>query len=212
MAEDSAQVFDATLVDVTLPLVPGLVERLEAGIDVLDVGCGRGHAVNLMAKAFPASRFAGYDFSEEGIEGGRAEATALGLANARFDVKDVATIDEPGAYDLITAFDSIHDQARPRAVLAGISRALRSDGVFLMVDVAASSNLEENLEHPLGPMLYTISCMHCMTVSLAYGGEGLGAVWGEQKARELLAEAGFTSVDVKQVDGDILNNYYIATR
>ncbi len=212
MAEESGQVFDATLVDVTLPLVPGLVERLEGGIDALDVGCGSGHAVNLMAKAFPASRFAGYDFAEEGIAAARAEAVELGLANARFQAMDVAAIDEPEGYDLITAFDSIHDQARPRDVLAGISRALRPGGTFLMVDIAASSRLEENVDHPLGPALYTVSCMHCMTVSLAYGGEGLGAAWGEQKALELLAEAGFTQVDVKRVDGDVWNSYYVAAK
>ena len=212
MAEESGQVFDATLVDVTLPLVSGLVERLERGIDALDVGCGSGHAVNLMAKAFPASRFAGYDFGEEGIAAARAEAVELGLANARFEAMDVAAIDELEGYDLITAFDSIHDQARPRDVLAGISRALRPGGTFLMVDIAASSRLEENVDHPLGPALYTVSCMHCMTVSLAYGGEGLGAAWGEQKALELLAEAGFTQVDVKRVEGDVWNSYYVAAR
>lgn len=212
MAEESGQVFDATLVDVTLPLVPDLVERLERGIDALDVGCGSGHAVNLMAKAFPASRFTGYDFGEEGIAAARAEAVELGLANARFEAMDVAAIDEPEGYDLITAFDSIHDQARPRDVLAGISRALRPGGTFLMVDIAASSRLEENVDHPLGPALYTVSCMHCMTVSLAYGGEGLGAAWGEQKALELLTEAGFTQVDVKRVDGDVWNSYYVAAK
>ena len=81
-----------------------------------------------------------------------------------------------------------------------------------MVDIAASSNLEENVEHPLGPILYAVSTTHCMTVSLAQGGEGLGTVWGEQKAMELLDEAGFTEVDVTWVEGDILNNYYISRK
>ena len=126
--------------------------------------------------------------------------------------KDVATIEERAAFNFITAFDSIHDQAQPRRVLEGISDALRPDGVFLMVDIAASSNLHENLEHPLAPMLYSVSTMHCMTVSLALGGEGLGTVWGEQLARELLAEAWFTGIDVKGVEGDIMNAYYICTK
>lgn len=81
-----------------------------------------------------------------------------------------------------------------------------------MVDIAASSRPEENLDHPLGPFLYTASCMHCMTVSLAQGGAGLGAMWGEQKARELLAEAGFSPVEVKRIEGDLLNSYYVATK
>ncbi|MEX1255605.1 MAG: methyltransferase domain-containing protein [Dehalococcoidia bacterium] len=210
MREESAQVFDATLIDVTLPLVPGLVDRLKAGIDVADVGCGAGHAVNLMARAFPNSRFTGYDFSEEGVARGNAEAKELGVSNARFEVRDVATLEGSQQFDLITVFDAIHDQAQPRKVLMGIYESLRPGGVFLCVDIAASSNLEENLEHPLAPFLYTISTMHCMTVSLALDGEGLGTVWGEQQARELLAEAGFGAIEVKNVEGDILNNYYIA--
>ncbi len=212
MSEESARVFDATLVDVTLPLVPGLVERLRSGIDVLDVGCGSGHAINLMAQAFPNSRLMGYDFSAEGVAAGSAEATAMGLSNARFEVKDVAALDEPSRYDFITAFDAIHDQAQPTNVLKAIADALRPDGAFLMVDIAASSNIEENIEHPLGPALYMFSTMHCMTVSLALNGEGLGTVWGEQIARQKLADAGFTKVEVKQVPDDILNSYYIATK
>ena len=97
-------------------------------------------------------------------------------------------------------------------MLAGIAQSLRPGGVYLCVDVTASSTLADNLDHPLGPFLYTISCMHCMTVSLAAGGMGLGTMWGEQTARRMLAEAGFTEVDTKHVDGDILNTYYIATR
>jgi len=212
MAEESAQVQDVTLIDVTLPLVPGLVGRLKSGIAVADVGCGSGHAINLMAKAFPNSRFVGYDFSEEGIAAGRAEAKERGLSNSRFEVRDAATLDETAKYDLITVFDAIHDQAQPRKVLANISRALKPDGVFLCVDIQASSNLEENMEHPLGPMLYGISTMHCMTVSLALDGEGLGTVWGEQKAKELLTEAGFKQIDIEHVEGDIFNSYYICRK
>jgi SAM-dependent methyltransferase len=212
MAEESAQVFDAVLVDVVLPLVPGLVERLQEGIDVADVGCGQGHAINLMAKAFPQSRFVGYDFSEEGITAGRDEASSLGLANARFEVKDAATLDGPPAFDLITTFDAVHDQADPARVLKGIAEALRPGGVYLCVDIQASSHVHENVDHPLGPFLYTVSCMHCMTVSLALDGEGLGAAWGQQKAEEMMRDAGFTEIDVKTVEGDIINNYYIARK
>lgn len=212
MAEESAQVFDATLIDATLPLVPGLVERLNSGIEVADIGCGQGHAINLMAKAFPNSRFTGYDFSEEGVSVGQREAKDWGITNSKFVVKDAATIDEAAAYDLITAFDAIHDQAAPTKVLANISRALRPGGVFLMIDIAASSNLEENMDHPLAPMLYTASTMHCMTVSLALGGEGLGTAWGEQLARQMLAAAGFTKVETKSVEGDIMNAYYVCTK
>ncbi len=212
MSEGSSKVQDARLVDAILPLVDGLVDSLQKGIDALDIGCGSGHAINLMAKAFPNSRFAGYDFSKQGIAAAKAEGKRLKLNNARFAAKDVATMDEPKKYDLITAFDSIHDQAKPTKVLKAISKGLRPDGVFLMVDVAASSNLHENLQHPLGPFLYSISTMHCMTVSLAYRGEGLGTVWGEQLAKRKLNEAGFKSIEIRKVPGDILNSYYIARK
>ena len=210
LREDTGTVADATLIDVTLPLVPGLVDRLHEGIDAADLGCGSGHALNLMARAFPNSRFVGYDLSEDGIEMARREAAETGLDNVRFEVLDLATLDARDAFDLITAFDVIHDQAKPAGVLDRISTALRPAGTFLMVDVAASSRLEENIDHPIGPTLYTLSTMHCMTVSLAGDGAGLGTVWGQQKALEMLAEAGFDEVDVKRVEGDFFNSYYIA--
>jgi SAM-dependent methyltransferase len=209
-SEDSGQLLDGTLVQRTLPAFPALQRRLEAGIEVADVGCGRGHAVNLMARAFPRSRFVGLDISAEAIAAARAEADAWGLANARFEVTDLAELDVFGRYDLVFAFDAVHDQAQPRRVLRNVARALRPGGLFLMVDIKAESQLHENHGHPLGVAFYAISCLHCMTVSLSAGGEGLGAMWGEQKARELLAEAGFGRVDVRQVEGDIQNLYYLA--
>jgi SAM-dependent methyltransferase len=212
MAEDSGQTVLPALTDHILPLVPGLTERLETGIDVLDVGCGSGRALNLMAHTFPNSRFLGYDLSGEAIARARAEAQEHGITNARFEVKDAATLDEEASYDLITTFDAVHDQADPGAVLKGIAAALREDGVYLMQDIAGSSHHHNNLEHPIGPFLYTISTMHCMTVSLAQGGEGLGAMWGEEKAKEMLEEAGFTRVGIEQLPHDFQNYYYIATK
>src|SRR5215469_3345714 len=158
MAEDTGAVRDATLIDATLPLVPGLVGRLEHGIDVADVGCGSGHAVNLMAEAFPRSRFAGFDFSDPGLAAATAEAERKGLTNVRFDKRDAARLGETARFDFITTFDAVHDQARPDLMLAGIAAALRPGGVYLCVDISASSKLEENLDHPLGPFLYTVSC------------------------------------------------------
>lgn len=212
MAEESGQVFDAALVDVILPMVEGLPALLQAGADVSDWGCGSGHAINVMAQAFPKSRFTGIDFSEEGIAVGRAEAEALGLTNAEFIQADLATMDRAEAYDVITVFDAIHDQARPAEVLANVYRALRPGGVLLMVDIKASSRLEENIGVPLAPYLYTVSTMHCMSVSLAYGGAGLGTVWGRQLATSMLADAGFADVAVFEVESDPLNLYYVARR
>src|SRR6185369_1396518 len=129
------------------------------------------------------------------------------LRNVRSELQDAAKLDAKSAYDVITAFDTIHDQADPAGVLARIRNALRPGGTFLCVDIAASSNLADNLEHPLATALYSVSTMHCMTVSLAQGGAGLGAMWGQEKALEMLSAAGFANVDVKRVDGDVLNNY-----
>lgn len=212
MAETSAMVHDKALINAILPLVPGITAKLEKGIDVLDIGCGQGHAVNLLAQAYPNSRVRGYDFSEQGISVAKHEADTLKLKNAHFAVQDLALFDEPGKHALITAFDVIHDQAKPAKVLENVFNALAPGGIFLMVDIRASSHVHENAGHPLGAFLYTVSTMHCMTVSLALDGEGLGTVWGEQKALDMLADAGFTNVEVQQVQGDIFNNYYICRK
>jgi SAM-dependent methyltransferase len=212
MAEDSGAVHDAALLDAILPIVPGLPARLRDGIDVADIGCGSGHAVNLIAAAYPRSRCVGYDLSEEGIAAGRAEAARLGLENAGFVVRDVSELGQHERFDLVTAFDAIHDQAHPAQVLAGIAASLRPGGVFLMVDIEASSNLEENLDNPFATFLYSVSTMHCMTVSLSLDGDGLGTVWGRQKALQMLADAGFSSVEIAHVEADAFNAYYIARK
>jgi SAM-dependent methyltransferase len=212
MAEQSGEVFDAALVNAILPLAPGLPERLGDGAEVSDWGCGSGHAINVMARAFPNSRFTGIDFSEEGVAAATAEAGRLGLDNASFVRGDLAALDVVDAYDVITVFDAIHDQAQPARVLANIHRALRPGGVLLMVDIKASSNLEENVGVPLSPYLFTVSTMHCMSVSLAYGGAGLGTAWGRQLATSMLADAGFPEVTVHEIDTDPINLYYIATK
>jgi 2-polyprenyl-3-methyl-5-hydroxy-6-metoxy-1,4-benzoquinol methylase len=213
-AEETARIFDARLLNNIIPLVNWLADGLKSGIDVLDVGCGRGRAINIMARAYPKSRFVGYDISREGIESAKHEAREWSLTNVKFEIKDVTTIDEQEKYNVITAFDTIHDQAQPTKVLKEIYNALRKGaGVFLMQDIAASSYMHENMNNPLAPTLYTLSTMHCMTVSLASNGEGLGTVWGKQKAEQKLREAGFSGpIEIRQIEGDILNYYYIARK
>jgi SAM-dependent methyltransferase len=212
MAEMSGAIVDATLVDVTLPLVPGAIEQLQAGISVADVACGSGHAVNVMAKTFPNSQFVGMDISDEALDRGRAEAEAWGLTNARFQEQDAAKLDDEHVFDMITTFDAVHDQAHPQAMVDGIYKALAPGGHWLCVDIQASSHVGENLEHPLGTFMYSVSCSHCMTVSLAYDGDGLGAMWGVQKAREVFGDAGFDEINVHNVEGDPMNNYYVCRK
>lgn len=212
MSELHAPAFDSGLVQSALPLVPGIVDALQRGIEVADIATGSGHAVNVMAQAFPASKFIGYDLSEEGIEKARAEAAALGVTNASFEVRDVAELGVRERFDFIVTFDAVHDQARPRQVVAAIFAALKPGGRWLCADIAASSNLGENLAHPMGAFFYTMSCMHCMSVSLAYGGQGLGAMWGVQQARAMFAATGFEELAVHAIPEDPVNNYYVARR
>lgn len=212
MAEEAAATHDAGLLDIVVPIVPGLHDRLSAGATLADIGCGSGHAVNLLARAYPASRFVGFDLGEEAIEAARAEAAGWGLTNASFEVRDVASLGAEAAYDVVTAFDAIHDQAFPDRVLAGIARALRPDGTFLMVDIKAESGVENNRGLPWATYLYTLSLMHCMTVSLAHGGAGLGTVWGRQTAVRMLEEAGLTDVEVNEVRTDPFNYFYVARK
>jgi ubiquinone/menaquinone biosynthesis C-methylase UbiE len=212
MAESSGQRFERALISQVVPLLPGGAEALAAGLDVADVGCGSGTALLLLATEFPPSRFTGFDISETGIASARRRAEEAGLANVRFEVRDAASLGVDGEFDLVTSFDAVHDQARPRDMLASIHRALRPGGTYLCVEPKASSHLADNLDLPLAPMLYTVSTMHCMTVSLAYGGEGLGAAWGEDTARRYLEEAGFVDVETTSIRDDRANNYFLARR
>jgi SAM-dependent methyltransferase len=203
--------YDALLVRVYLRKVDGLVETLTHGALVADVGCGTGHCLNLMAKAFPASTFIGYDFAEDAIALGRDEATAMGLSNVSFEVADAASIPHEPPFDVVFAFDAIHDQADPVGVLNAIRAAVKTDGGrFVMLDIKASSNLEDNMADPANLILYGTSVMHCMEVSLAGGGPGLGTVWGTQLATQMLHDAGFTTVAQFDLEGDPTNCLYVA--
>jgi 2-polyprenyl-3-methyl-5-hydroxy-6-metoxy-1,4-benzoquinol methylase len=215
MAEDSGQSALSSLDSHVLPLVPGLTEKLKKGIRVLDVGCGRGLIMIRLAELFPSSRFTGLDLSEDAINAARREVAHKGLRNIEFaaaDLSDFHEAAEPETFDFVTTFDAVHDQAKPLNVLRGIHRALKSDGIYLMQDIRASSNVAENISHPLGTLLYTVSCMHCMTVSLAQGGEGLGAMWGEEKTCGYLERAGFRSVETHRLAHDIQNNWYVVKK
>ena len=213
MAEDSGQSVMTALETHILPLVPGLADRLAGGIRVLDLGCGRGRILHRLATLYPESRFTGIDLSPEAIA--HAREHAAGLDNLDYAARDLSDFDrtaEPEVYDLITTFDAIHDQGQPLNVLKGIHRALAPDGVYLMQDISGTGHVDRDIAHPLGTLLYTVSCLHCMTVSLAQGGEGLGAMWGEEKTREYLQRAGFASVAVHKLAHDIQNNWYVVRK
>jgi cyclopropane fatty-acyl-phospholipid synthase-like methyltransferase len=192
-----------------------LTERLAQGARVLDVGCGRGRIMNRLATLFPKSQFLGMDLSKEAIAFARAEAAEKKLKNTEFVVRDLSDFDATAPsdqFDLVTTFDAIHDQSKPLRVLKGIHKALKPDGVYLMQDISGTSHVHKDVEHPIGTFLYTVSCMHCMTVSLAQGGEGLGAMWGEEKTREYLHRAGFRSITTNRLTHDIQNNWYVVMK
>ncbi|MPY77582.1 MAG: methyltransferase domain-containing protein [Actinophytocola sp.] len=204
--------FDGQLIDGILPLTGDLPDRLRSGIRVADIGCGTGHALTLLAEAFPASTFVGYDIATDAIERARAEAADAGLTNVTFEVCDVAKLPDDARFDAVFAFDAIHDQADPEGVLRGVHDALVPGGTFVALDIKASSHLENNVGNPLAPFLYGVSTLHCMTVSLALGGAGLGTVWGEELARQMFADAGFEVVSVNDVPDDPVNVLYVCRR
>lgn len=212
MAEDSAQSVLAGLFDIILPLASDMPARLEIGIDVLDAGCGSGRALIAMAKRYPNSRFTGYDLERDAIDAAREEADAAGLVNLRFEVLDLTGFAEREAYDLITTFDAVHDQKDPQGLLSGIHGALRPGGVHLMQDIGGSAKLENNIDFPFAPFLYTISCLHCMPVSLGQGGAGLGAMWGWETAERMLQAAGFGAPERTILPHDPMNVWFISRK
>jgi len=210
MAEDSAQTVTARLFDAILPLADGLEARLAAGIDVLDAGCGRGAALIAMAGRFPASRFTGYDLCADAVAYAQHAARAAGLANVRFEARDLTGYEEAARFDLITSFDAVHDQKDPADLLRRLRRALRPGGTYLMQDIGGSARLERNLDFPMAAFLYAISCVHCTPVSLAQGGAGLGTMWGWETAEALLGEAGFADVARHVLAHDPMNVWFVA--
>ncbi|MCK8600676.1 class I SAM-dependent methyltransferase [Desulfoferrobacter suflitae] len=206
------------LVDQFLPSVDEgkLVERLKRGIHVCDVGCAEGVAVLLMAQAFPNSRFLALDLSPEAIRMAREGAHRRQVTNVEFLILDAATLETherfSQRFDYVTAFDSIHDQTRPMETLRGIHHILADGGLFSMVDIAAQTDMAENLDHPMAPFLYTVSLMHCMPVGLVDGGAGLGMMWGRQKALEMLKKAGFKDLEVVEMPFDAFNWHFLCRK
>ncbi len=209
MAEDSYQTVVCALFDHILPLMEDMTERLQWGIRVLDAGCGKGLALLKLAQEFPNSHFVGYDLCEDAFAETIEHAKALRLTNIEFHARDLRDFHEPESFDFIASFDAVHDQADPQALLDGIYRALRPRGAYLMQDIAGSSYLENNLDHPLGPLLYSISCAHCTPVSLGQGGPGLGTMWGEELATGMLQAAGFSKIEKHKLEHDPFNVYFI---
>jgi len=201
--------FDRFLIDTYLPMAPGLVERLVDGARVADFACGTGHALILMAAAYPASTFVGYDLDPHAIERARAEAAQRQLTNVTFELTDIDGVRTDAPLDVAFMFDALHDQAHPDRVLATIRAALADDGTFVLREPHAADTLEGNLMNPMATVQYAVSTLHCLNVSLAAGGPGIGTAFGEQHARGLLRDAGFAEPDMQPAPGQPFDVVYI---
>ncbi len=211
-SSEKRHLVDESWVEQVLEFVPGLRSRLVRGATVLDAGCGDGAVLNAMARMFPRSQFRGYDVSDSAVFRGREQAMEAGLTNVEFATGDVATLDEPRAYDLVLALESIHEMGFPRIALRRIVAALKRDGVFVMQEIAASSHVTRNVDHPFAPMLYALSTMHSLPIALGQDGEALGRMWGRERATQLLSEAGFRSLRFDTLAENELHSFCIATK
>ncbi len=201
---------NANLLPTVLPAVDGLVARLEAGARVVDIGCGAGSAVLLMAKAFPMSTFHGYDISQYALARAAQKLEDSGLHNAAFDDPRQSPMPLDASVDLITTFDCIHDMTHPTEMMSIIRRAIKPDGVWLLVDIKALDTFEENArKNPMASLMYGISVLSCMSSALSEAdGEGLGTLGlSENKARAMAQAAGFTRFRKLDIDHSV-NAFY----
>lgn len=183
------------IVSAWLPALGDMVPRLDAGAKVADIGCGVGFSTLLMAEAYPASRFTGYDFHAPSIEQANAHARAHGMADrVRFETLAAKDIRESG-FDLVTMFDCLHDMGDPRGCAAHIRSMLAEDGAWMLVEPIAADTADGALQSPVTRLYYNASTMICVPTSLAQEvGEALGAQAGEAKLTEVLTGAGFGRV------------------
>jgi SAM-dependent methyltransferase len=187
--------YRASLVSEWLPAVDGLVERLEAGIRVVDVGCGLGSATILMAEAFPASTFVGLDYHEESVRRASAAAEAAGVADrVHFEVGDATSYG--GSYDLVCFFDAVHDMGDPVGALAHARSVLSPGGQVFAVEPFAEDRLEDNLNNPVAAVFYAASSCLCVPCSVSQGGAALGAQAGPARLTGAFEDAGFTTARV----------------
>ena len=184
--------YAVNLVPTWIPALEGVQAKLEKGGRVADVGCGHGASTILMAKAFPASRFVGFDYHEGSIEWARAAAKREGLGD-RVTFEVASAKNYPGTdYDLVAFFDSLHDMGDPVGVGNHVRGSLGPSGVWLLVEPFAHDRLEDNL-NPVGRLYYAASTMLCTPNSLAQEvGTALGAQAGEGRLRQVATKAGFT--------------------
>jgi 2-polyprenyl-3-methyl-5-hydroxy-6-metoxy-1,4-benzoquinol methylase len=203
--------FRALLVPFVLPRVPGVVDALRRGVEAADVGCGAGVALLEMARAFPSSRFRGFDISEHALERAERNRAAAGVANASFHHARREPLPEDARFHFVTTFDCLHDMADPGGAMRAIRGSLRPDGIWLIADIKAHPSYEENVaRNPMAAMMYGTSVLTCMSSALSEpGGMGLGTLgFHEGLARRMTHEAGFTRFEPLDL-GHPVNAFYV---
>ncbi len=201
--------YEQRLASYWLQAMPDVVEKLEAGSRVLDVGCGAGRVALSIARAFENSHVVGLDPDEQSIDQARAAAADAGVEDRlQFIAQTTGEADRGTGYDLITIFDCLHDFARPNQTLSEIAGLMKTDGTLFIMEPKAADNLEDNI-HPMGAMLYGFSLFHCMTQSLAEGGPGLGTCMGPTQTEALCRDAGFSRFEMLPIKSQT-NLFYAA--
>jgi len=198
------------LLPTVLPALDGVVERLQHGASVADVGCGAGGAVLLMANAFPNSTFTGYDISRYALDRAEARRREAGVANATFSDPREAQLPADRSVDFVTTFDCIHDMTHPQEMMNAIREAIADDGTWLLVDIKARDSFAENVrKNPMASMMYGISVLSCMSSALSEpDGAGLGTLGlPASRAREMAEMAGFTRFATLPIEHPI-NAFY----
>jgi SAM-dependent methyltransferase len=200
----------AHLLPDVVPALDGMTARLAAGAHVADVGCGAGGAVLMLAAAYPASTFTGYDISQYALARANERLAELALPNAAFADPRTSPMPADGSLDLVTTFDCIHDMTDPQGMMDAIRAALRDDGAWLLVDIKARDTYEENVtKNPMAALMYGISVYSCMSSALSTpGGAGLGTLGlPASKAEAMARHAGFTRFRKLPVDHAV-NAFY----
>ena len=201
---------DSFLVPAVLPALEGVVAKLDSGVDVIDIGCGAGGAVLLMAKAFPRSRFVGYDISQFALERAAENLAASGVTNASFADPRHEPMLTDHSVEFVTTFDCIHDMTHPQQMMNNIRQALTDDGTWLLVDIKALDTFAENArKNPMASLMYGISVLSCMSSALSEpDGAGLGTLGlSANTAKSMSDQAGFTRFRKLSVDHSV-NAFY----
>eukprot|EP01006_Ploeotia_vitrea_P010653 TRINITY_DN27635_c0_g1_i1.p1 TRINITY_DN27635_c0_g1~~TRINITY_DN27635_c0_g1_i1.p1 ORF type:complete len:378 (-),score=53.91 TRINITY_DN27635_c0_g1_i1:13-1050(-) len=217
MGELSQQKHHRVLVQEFIPSVQdgAMLQMLQEGIHVCDLGCGEGVVVQLLAEAFPKSTFVGLDIDQIGLEKATQAALSKGLKNVEYKIQNCSAAvdgDLVGKFDYVLAFDSIHDQTKPDVALKVVHTLLKPGGKFSMIDIRSESTHKANKSLGFAPLLYTVSMLHCMPVGLVEGGAGLGTMWGREVAVAMLNQAGFSKVEVLDMAFDTFNYHYFAEK